>query len=78
MTMTLADLQAILKNEVNNDVVISENSSLHEIGLDSLDMINFLFSIEEQTSIKIPDEMLLQKKIATVSDIIDFVNEHKH
>ena len=73
--MTLSDLQAILKNELNNDILISESTPLLEIGLDSLDMISFLFSIEEQTSVKIPDDMLTQNQIPSVAELLAFVNE---
>jgi len=55
------DVSAIqLKDDLRND-----------LGLDSLDMIELLFKIEEVFDLEIPNEDLV--KIATVGDVIDYV-----
>lgn len=47
---------------------ISVESSLVELGIDSLDTFTLLFELENQFSISIPDEEV--KSIRTVSDIV--------
>ena len=44
----------------------------HELGLDSLDVVNIILALEQSFHITIPDEVPL----ATVSDFVTYVAEH--
>jgi len=44
---------------------------LEELGLDSLDMIEFMFDIENEFEIKIPDQ---EFKVTTIQEIVDAVD----
>lgn len=55
--------------EINEDMLRPE-TTLGELGLDSLDKIEFMFALEEEFKIRIPDR---EVKINTVQDLIDSV-----
>jgi len=44
---------------------------LEDLGLDSLDMIEFMFDIENEFKIKIPDQ---EFKVTTIQEIVDAVD----
>ena len=53
---------------------VNLKSNLRDIGLDSLDMLDQVVSIEDKLDIKINDEDLFE--IKTVQDIIDTINKY--
>ena len=58
------------------EVEIKPESSLTEdLGADSLEIVELAMAMEEEFGIDIPDEDI--EKIATVKDIIDYINEHR-
>lgn len=61
-----------------NEAELTPASTLDSLGLDSLDKIEFMFTIEEEFNIKIPDR---EVQINTIQDLIDtidrFVAEQK-
>jgi acyl carrier protein len=46
-------------------------TTLEYLGLDSLDKIEFMFDIENEFNIKIPDE---QFKVVTIRDMVDAID----
>lgn len=52
-----------------------ESSLTEDLGADSLEIVELAMAMEEEFSIEIPDEDI--EKIATVKDIIDYINEHR-
>ena len=58
------------KLELNRDLLTPE-STLESFGIDSLDKIEFLFSLEDEFKIKIPES---EVKIDTVRDVVDMVD----
>lgn len=55
---------------------ITEASSFKEdLGADSLDLFELVMALEEEFGIEIPTEDLEQ--IATVGDVIKYINDHK-
>jgi len=67
--LTRAALAARLKRDV--DAIRIQDDLRNDLGLDSLDMIELLFKIEEVFDLEIPNEDLVQ--IATVGDVIAYV-----
>lgn len=51
---------------------LTPSSSLHDFGLDSMDMANVLLEIEETLGFKIPDDDVLQ--LDSISSIVSYVN----
>ena len=55
---------------------ITEASSFKEdLGADSLDLYELVMALEDEYGIEIPTEDLEQ--IATVGDVMEYINEHK-
>ena len=55
---------------------ITEGSSFKDdLGADSLDLFEMVMALEDEYEIEIPTEDLEQ--IATVGDVINYINEHK-
>ena len=50
---------------------LKPTTTLEYLGLDSLDMVEFMFDIENEFNIKIPDQ---EFKVTTIQDIIDAVD----
>lgn len=54
---------------------ISPASTLESLGLDSLDLIELLFEVEDEFQIRIPQDGGSALKTATIQDIIDSVQK---
>lgn len=63
----------ILKSLVKNDSVITSESVVSSLGLNSLDFINFVVMIETEYDIEFEDNFLSQEKFETVYDVIKYV-----
>jgi acyl carrier protein len=50
---------------------LKPETTLENLGLDSLDKIEFMFDIENEFKIKIPDE---QFKVETIQDMVDAID----
>jgi acyl carrier protein len=50
---------------------LSPEATLESLGLDSLDKIEFMFAIEDEFKIKVPDR---EVKINTIQDLIDTID----
>jgi len=51
-------------------------TTLQDLGLDSLDMIEFMFDIEKEFNIRIPDQEFMVRTIQDMVDTVDrFVSE---
>lgn len=50
---------------------LKPSTTLEYLGLDSLDMVEFLFDIENEFAISIPDR---EFKVTTIQDMVDAVN----
>ena len=50
---------------------LTPNVTLDGLGLDSLDKIEFLFSLEEEFKVKIDDR---SNKIVTIQDVVDLID----
>jgi acyl carrier protein len=74
MPTTIDRLQTILTNKFS---VPAENvrpdALLETLGLDSLDLIEVLFEVEDEFNIRVPQEGGSALKTATVQDIVDSI-----
>ena len=67
------DVRAVIVEQlgVKPDEVKPEASFRDDLGVDSLDVVEFIMALEEKFSIKIPDEDA--QKMETVNDAIKYV-----
>lgn len=65
----IADQFAIKADDIRN-----EHNLWHDLGADSLDMVELLMCVEDEFRLDIPDEEA--EKIATVQQAIDYVTDY--
>ena len=59
-----------------NEAAITEGATFKEdLGADSLDLFELAMALEDEFGIEIPTEDL--EKIATVGDVVEYINAHK-
>lgn len=68
-------LRAYITKEFKLNQPIDETTNLKEAGLDSLDIVNLLFAIEEKFGVKIPDEDLEEKELLVFGKLVNFLLE---
>ena len=72
MSTTLERLQQLFVTKLDYNIEeLKPTTTLEELGLDSLDMIEFMFDIENEFNIKIPDR---EFKVTTIQEIVDGVD----
>jgi acyl carrier protein len=72
--VTVAHMRATMKKiswKIDVDS-LKDDAPLSEQGLDSLDMVNLLLTMEEEYAVSIPDEAL--PELATLNDIRGYIN----
>ena len=68
--------ELVAENLGVDEADITETSSFKEdLGADSLDLFEMVMALEEENGIEIPTEDL--EKIATVGDVISYIESHK-
>lgn len=50
---------------------LSPDAQLESLGLDSLSVIEFMFNLEDELKIKLPDERVELKTIQDVANVVD-------
>jgi len=61
---------------IDFDNLLSDKN-LNDQGIDSLDMMNFFFNLEERFSVKISEESIESGKWETINDIVTNINSLK-
>ena len=77
MSATLEVMTSLLREKFKVKVALGSDTKLNGMGLDSLDIINFLFSLEDNVGVKIPDEALDSENLRTLGDIAGYVDSHR-
>ena len=77
MTTAVFDrLQAILAKKYSLEAErITPDATLESLGLDSLDLIELLFEVEDEFNIRIPQESAAASRGGTVKDIVDSIEK---
>ena len=57
-----------------DDVEMKPESTLEEIGLDSLGTVEILVAVEDEFGIEVPDDAI--ESLRTVGDVVNFVDSH--
>ena len=55
------------------DQTLTKESSFKDLGIDSLDLVDLVFELEEELGVEFQDDELL--KITTVQDLLDLIGE---
>jgi len=68
----LEKLATIISDQLSiNDVTITEDTTLEDLGADSLALVELVMSVEEEFEIQIEDEDM--EKFKTVGDVLDYI-----
>jgi len=72
VSTTLERLKQLFVAKFDSNIEgLNPTTTLEYLGLDSLDMVDFLFDIENEFEIKIPDQ---EFKVRTIQEIVDAVD----
>jgi len=69
-------IEIIFKNFKIEKEEISLESTFQSLGVDSLDVVEFIFDIEIEFKLIIPDNVLLE--FVTVASVVDYVDKLKN
>ncbi|HET7319507.1 MAG TPA: phosphopantetheine-binding protein [Nitrospirota bacterium] len=69
---TMARIKRLFIDKIEvREELLKPETTLESLGLDSLDTIEFLFSLEEEFHIKIDDR---SKSITTIQDVVNLID----
>ena len=79
MSTTLERLKQLFVAKFDSNIEeLNLTTTLEYLGLDSLDMVDFLFDIENEFEIKIPDQEFRVRTIQEIVDAVDrFISEQR-
>ena len=79
MSTTLERLKQLFVAKFDTNIEeLNTTTTLEYLGLDSLDMVDFLFDIENEFEIKIPDQEFRVRTIQEIVDAVDrFISEQR-
>ncbi|MDW3191296.1 MAG: phosphopantetheine-binding protein [Cytophagales bacterium] len=72
---TLANILVELKFEVTTETLTDDLSLIHDIGLDSLQMINFFLKLEDEFDLEVDFDDIDYDKMSSVSELINYLLE---
>lgn len=74
--MVLEKIKEILAEQldVDENSITPDSLLVEDLGADSLDAIDIVMSVEDEFKIEVSDEIV--EKIESVSDILNFVENH--
>lgn len=69
---TLQTIQRMMAEQFElKEEVLVPDAQLESLGLDSLSVIEFMFNIEDEFKIKLPDERVELKTIQDIANVVD-------
>ena len=70
----LAKMQAVIQNQMGKeDIILEESTSLNDLGVDSIELMEFIINLEDEFDLEISDEAI--DGMDKVSDLITFLND---
>jgi len=73
----LNGLTAYIKGEFNIFDELSGDTNLQDAGLDSLDIVNLLFLVEERYGVKIPAEVLDERTLIVLGKMVEYIDSNR-
>ena len=72
MSTTLERLKQLFIDKFDSNIEeLNSTTTLEHLGLDSLDLVDFMFDIENEFDIRIPDQ---EFRVRTIQEIVDAVD----
>lgn len=78
----LFEIRKMLSDITSKDISVPDNELenthiMEDMNLDSLDVINFLFRMEEKTSVKIPEEDIDTENLMIVGNLVSYLKKRQ-
>lgn len=77
MNDSLDTIIGLLRDKFETQKDLTDETKLSDTGLDSLDIINFLFSLEEKTGASIPDAALVEEPLETLGQLAAYIEQQQ-
>ena len=61
--------------QIDTDMIDEHTKIMEDLGADSLDVVEMLMSIEEETGVVVPDDAIMNLK--TVGDVAKYIEDNK-
>ena len=70
----LQELQLVIQEQLDReDIVLTEATKLNDLGVDSIELMEFIINLEDEFSLEISDNTI--DHMDKVSDLLDYLSE---
>lgn len=70
----LQEMQLVIQEQLNReDIVLTEATKLNDLGVDSIELMEFIINLEDEFSLEISDNTI--DHMDKVSDLLDYLSE---
>ena len=70
----LQEMQLVIQEQLDReDIVLTEATKLNDLGVDSIELIEFIIDLEDEFSLEISDNTI--DHMDKVSDLLDYLSE---
>ena len=70
----LQEMQLVIQEQLDReDIVLTEATKLHDLGVDSIELMEFIINLEDEFSLEISDNTI--DHMDKVSDLLDYLSE---
>ena len=70
----LQEMQLVIKEQMGKeDIVLTEETKLNDLGVDSIELMEFIINLEDEFSLEISDNTI--DHMDKVSDLLDYLSE---
>ena len=70
----LQEMQLVIQEQLDReDIVLTEATKLNDLGVDSIELIEFIINLEDEFSLEISDNTI--DHMDKVSDLLDYLSE---
>ena len=71
----LQEMQLVIQEQLDReDIVLTEATKLNDLGVDSIEFMEFIINLEDEFSLEISDNTI--DHMDKVSDLLDYLSEH--
>ena len=70
----LHKMQLVIQDQMGNkDIVLTEDTKLDDLGVDSIELMEFIINLEDEFALEISDDTI--DHMDNVSDLLDYLSE---
>ena len=73
----LQEMQLVIQEQLDReDIVLTEATKLNDLGVDSIELMEFIINLEDEFSLEISDNTI--DHMDKVSDLLDYLSEQSN